>query len=139
MRMRLRNVLRGLVVITLMTAGTTVITAAPASALGGCNGRSPISACVNWNPGENSARADFYMNSSLGNTYYTYRVYMNVNGGWNFKGSGRLDHTGHYGYWWHHTDSLPNSWYSVYTQIDYYDYWGTYRGSSTSRTIRYQN
>jgi hypothetical protein len=139
MLMRLRNLLRGLLVVTVMTAGTALFTASPATAAGNCNGLRPISACVNFNPGATQARADFYMNSSLGNTYYTYRVYLNVNGGWHFMKSGRLDHTGHYGYWYQHTDSLPDIWYTVYTEVDYYDISGAYRGSSTSGAIRYKN
>jgi hypothetical protein len=135
-----RNVLRGLMVVTLMTTGITLVTTAPALAAGSCNGRSPVSACISYGAFGNQARVDFYMNASLSDYSYTYNAWINVNGSWHvLRNNGRLDHTGNYCCWYYNTDSLPNIWYTVYSEIDVYNKSGTRTATSTSDPIRYVN
>ncbi len=127
-------------VIALMAGGTTVIAATPASAVpGGCNGWNPVSACIDWGYYNNRVRADFYMNRAPDSSYYRYEVFINVNGNHYLVGSGPMDHTGRYCCWYRPTDSLPNIWYTVYSQIDVYTSWGALHIRSTSPTIRYIN
>lgn len=134
-----RNVLRGLLVIALMTTGTTLITAAPAAAAGGCNGQYPVSACIDYGSHGNRSRVDFYMNANLTTEYHTYKAWINVNGSWTLLASGRLDHKGNYCCWYKNTDSEPNTWKTVYSEIDVYNSSGVYKLSSTSPSVRYLN
>ncbi|MEU7820708.1 hypothetical protein [Catellatospora sp. NPDC049133] len=134
-----RNALRGLLVAMLVTTGATLTTATPAAAAGGCNGKYPISACVDWGSYGNRVRADFYMNADPSDEYHSFKVWLNVNGSWYLMGSGRLDHKGNYCCWYRNTDSLPNIWYTVYSEIDVYNSSGSYRLSSTSPSVRYVN
>jgi hypothetical protein len=141
MRSRLwQNVLRGLMVVTLMTTGTTLVTATPALAAGSCNGGYPVSACISYGAFGNQARVDFYMNAGLSDQYYTYNAWINVNGSWHvLRNNGRLDHQGNYCCWYYNTDSLPNIWYTVYSSIDVYNRSGARVATSTSSSLRYVN
>jgi hypothetical protein len=131
-----RNIVRGLVAIALMTTGTTLISASPALAGGNCNGLWPVSACVDFGNAGTKVRLDFYMNQNLSNQHKTYKSWFNVNGTWYLAGSGTLDHKGNYCCKTKEMDSEPDSWKTVYTEIDIYDSNGVYKLSSTSGPIR---
>jgi hypothetical protein len=136
-----RKVLRGLLVIGLVTAGSTAVVASPALAIGACqNAGFPISACIDFGSYGNQARADFYMNGSLGDSLYTYRVYIYVNGvrftplGGN---SGRLNHQGRFCCWYVTTDSTPDSLKRVQTRVEVYRIDGSYNYTASSPIIEY--
>ncbi len=139
-----RKALRGLLVVAFVTAGTTAVAASPAMAVGACqNSGFPISACIEFGPHGQNARADFYMNGSLGNAYYTYKVYIYVNGQkrtpYNPGQSGRLNYQGRYCCWFVETNSEPNSLKRVQTRVEVYRYDGSYNYTASSPIIEYIN
>src|SRR5262245_15708813 len=99
-----RRLARFAVVAALATVGT-VVAVSPAYAVGGCSNSHPaLGACVDYQPGASSVRADFYLNHppDLSRTYY--RVLINLNGGWHAKtGKVRFGGTGRYCCWWQPT------------------------------------
>ncbi len=137
----MQRVLRGLVVIGLVTAGSTLVNASAAyAAIGGCNNYDTTSACINFGHDGNYVRADFYQNRQPGQAYYSYKVYIIVNGNTYFRGEGILDHTGRYCCWTRLTDALPNILYTVQSRIDVFSYPGNaLHIRSESPVIQYYN
>ncbi|GIH04180.1 hypothetical protein Rhe02_22470 [Rhizocola hellebori] len=134
--------LRGLLVAAMLTGGSTVALAAPASAAwGGCdNANGTVSACVNFGDNGNSVRADFYFKKVPDSSYYTYYVWIFVDGyGQLMASNQRLTYTGRYCCWTRPTDSLPNRIYRVFVQVAIYTSSGVYHTGSISPTITYSN
>lgn len=136
-----QRLLRGLVVIGLVTAGSTVLNAGAAyAAIGGCNNYDTTSACINFGHSGQDARVDFYQNRPPSQAYYSYKVYIRVNnGGWEYKGGGILDHVGRYCCWYRTTDSNPPILYTVQSRIDVFSYPEALHIRSESPIIKYYN
>lgn len=137
-----RKALRGLLVVTLVTAGTTAVVASPALAVGACqNAGFPISACIDYGAAGQSARADFYMNGSLGDSVYTYKVFIYVNGVKRTPpgNTGRINHQGRFCCWYVDTNSDPDSLKHVQTRVEVYRIDGSYNYTASSPFIDYVN
>ncbi len=139
-----KNVLRGLLSTALITSGTTLAAAAPALAAGNCNGNSPVSACISYGAFGNDARVDFYLNSAPSDQYYTFNAWIVITRAgttsWHvLKNNGRLDHSGNYCCWYYNTDTLPDTWQTIYSSIDVYNRSGTRVSTSNSGPIRILN
>jgi len=135
-----QRVLRRLVVICLVTGGSTVFIASAAqAAVGGCNNYDTTSACINWGHNGDLARVDFYQNRQPGQAYYWFKAYIIVNGNTYFLKEGLLDHTGRYCCWYRSTASIPDSAYTVRSRIEVYSQGGSLHLISESPTIAYIN
>ena len=135
-----QRVLRGLVVIGLVTGGSTLVNASAAqAALGGCNNYDTTSACINFGHDGNLARVDFYQNRQPGQAYRSYKVYIIVNGNTYYLGGNVLTSTGRYCCWYRNTDSLPSILYTVRSRIDIFSEGGFLHIQSYSPKIKYYN
>lgn len=132
-----RRLLRGLLVVTLATAGLTVAAQSPAMAIGGCSTNNvTLSSCVDYGShGHGRARADFYLNRTPDSSVYRYVVYLVFNGTYHEVGRGYFGSTGRYCCWYRTIDNLPNTYNSARTVVSVFTSSGSLHMAVSSPTI----
>ncbi|MDG4764205.1 hypothetical protein O7632_08820 [Solwaraspora sp. WMMD406] len=125
---------RYLAVIALVVGGTTVVTASPALAVGGCDQTNQaVGACIDHGSYGSNARADFYFNWTPNNYYYYYSVWIQVNGTWHQKvNQARLTRSGNWCCWYQAVASLPASYKTIRSRVTIYTASGALQTTSTS-------
>ncbi|WJK42896.1 hypothetical protein O7608_11185 [Solwaraspora sp. WMMA2056] len=114
--------------------GTTVITASPALAVGGCDQANPtVGACIDHGSYGSNARADFYFNRTPDSSYYYYSVWIQVNGTWHQKvNQARLTSSGRWCCWYQPVASQPASYKTIRSRVTIYTSNRTAHTTSTS-------
>ncbi|TBL40894.1 hypothetical protein EYA84_06435 [Verrucosispora sp. SN26_14.1] len=130
----LKHLARYLAVIALAVGGTTVATASPAFAIGGCDqSNATVGACFDHPNGNSNARADFYFNRTPDSSYYSYSVWIEINGTRHQKvNKARLTSSGRHCCWYQPVSSLPPSWKTGRTIVTIYTSTGAAHTTSTS-------